>query len=92
MYLAVRQKSPQLVEMLVEEGASLDTVCFTKTLRHHIRDKMPDLDLEAVVRLRAPLAKQTSVSGLERLAQIVDRAALGKVKLIFLSLLKKNLL
>lgn len=81
LYLAVKQKSPQLVEMLVEAGASLDSLAFNKTLRQHIRHQLPDLDLEAAVRSprrRAPLIKQASTSVLERLAQIVDRAALGK--------------
>ena len=79
----MKNRSPQLVEMLVEQGASLNTLCFNKTIAQHIRDKMPDLDLDALARsprMRAPLVKQASTSVLERLAQIVDLAALGKVR------------
>jgi predicted PurR-regulated permease PerM len=82
LYLAVKNRSPQLVEMLVEQGASLDTTCFSKTIAAHIREKMPDLNLATLSqsrRMRAPLVKQASTSVLERLAQVVDHAALGKV-------------
>jgi hypothetical protein len=78
----VKNRSPQLVEMLVEQGASLDTACFNKTIAAHIREKMPDLDLATLSqsrRMRAPLVKQASTSVMERLAQILDQAALGKV-------------
>jgi hypothetical protein len=67
--------------MLVEQGASLQHVCFNKTIRQHIMENMPELKLEGMARCRPPLAKQTSTSVLEHLAQIVDRAALGKVNL-----------
>jgi hypothetical protein len=65
--------------MLVEQGASLQHVCFNKTIRQHIMENMPDLKLEGMARCRPPLAKQTSTTVLEHLAQIVDRVALGKV-------------
>jgi hypothetical protein len=68
--------------MLVEQGASLQNVCFNKTIRQHIMENMPELKLEGMARCRPPLAKQTSTSVLENLAQIVDRAGLGKVNFL----------
>ena len=80
LYLAVKNKSPQLVEMLVENGASIENVCFGKTIHQHILEKLPGFDISGIKRKSAPLARQGSTSVLSRLVDILDEAALTKMK------------
>jgi len=77
LYLAVKAKSPQLVEMLIEAGASLNSICMGRSVQQHIEQKMPAFKLDSVHPSRAPLEREVSVSATERLFALVDRAALN---------------
>ena len=57
LFLAVKNKSPQVVEMLVEAGASLDQVCMAKSVRVHIEEKMPGFNVDSLRATRAPLGE-----------------------------------
>jgi len=75
LYLAVKNKCPQIVEMLIENGASVETICFGKPIQQHILEKMPGFDLASIKLKKAPVTRQDSVSVLDRLAQIIDISA-----------------
>ena len=77
LYLAVKNKHPQIVEMLIENGASVDSVVLGKPVSVHILEKMPGFDLASIKVLRAPLVRQTSASVLESMMQLVDGAGRG---------------
>jgi len=75
LYLAVKNKNPQIVEMLIEYGASIDNICFGKPIQQHILEKMPGFDIASIKLKKAPVVRQDSTSVLERLAQIIDTVA-----------------
>jgi len=75
LYLAVKNKSPQIVEILIENGASIESICFGKPIQLHILEKMPGFDIASIKLKKAPLVRQDSTSVLERLAQIIDISA-----------------
>merc|ERR1719167_1080233 len=75
LYLAVKNKCPQIVEMLIENGASIENICFGKTIQQHILEKLPGFDIASIKLKKAPVVRQDSTSVLERLAQIVDTVA-----------------
>ena len=80
LYLAVKNKSPQIIEMLIENGASLENICFGKTIHQHILEKLPGFDLSSIKVKRAPVVRQDSSSVLGRLAEILDTASHKKSK------------
>jgi len=75
LYLAVKKQCPQIVEMLIENGASTENICFGKSIQQHILEKIPGFDLASIKVKKAPVARQDSTSVLERLAQIIDISA-----------------
>ena len=79
LYSAVKSKHPQIMEMLIENGASIDNVCFGKSIHQHILEKMPGFDISSIRIKRAPLVRQDSNSVLGKLAEIIDVAAHRKV-------------
>ena len=74
LYLAVKSKHPQIMEMLIENGASIDNVCFGKSIHQHILEKMPGFDISSIKIKRAPLVRQDSNSVLGKLAELIDLA------------------
>ena len=74
LYSAVKSKHPQIMEMLIENGASLDNVCFGKSIHQHILEKMAGFDISSIRIKRAPLVRQDSNSVLGKLAEIIDLA------------------
>ena len=80
LYLAVRNKSRPLVTLLLENGASLEAECDDQTIRQYISQSMPGFNISAIQRRVAPVVREDSLSDLEGLARILDRAVLRKEK------------
>ena len=77
LYLAVAKNgSHPIVTSLLEHGADLDHICFKRTIREHIQEKMPGYNIEAARKRIAPIVRQTSNSAIEELGRIVDEAGL----------------
>ena len=77
LYLAVKARHPQIVEMLIENGASVETIVFGKTIQVHILEKLPGFDLASIKVVRAPVVRQSSGSVLETLVELVDGVGRG---------------
>ena len=75
LYFAAKQKSGQLVRLLLENGASLDAVCDDISMRQHISDFMPDLDISGITVKVAPMVRDDRLA---RLAKILDTASFNK--------------
>ena len=67
LYIAVKNKSPPIVEMLIENGASIEHLCFGKTLHQH-----SGFDISSIRIKRAPVVRQDSESVMGRLVEILD--------------------
>ena len=80
LYLAVKNKSNQIVEILISNGASSDVQCFGKSIHQHILEKLPGFDLTNIKIVKAPIIRQDSNSVLERMAELLDTAAHLKMK------------
>ena len=80
LYLAVKNKSRQLVTLLLENGASLEAECDDQTIRQHILESMPGFHISGLQRKVAPVVREDSLSDLEKLAELLDTAAMRKAR------------
>ena len=79
LYLAIKQGSEIMVKKLIEHGADLDTVCFGKSIKAHLKMNMPTFDITTVQIVKAPIAKQLSNSVGEELIAIMEKVALAQL-------------
>ena len=73
LYLAIKSGSRAIAQMLIENGANLDTVCFGKSLKQHLTEKMPDLDLSAIKGKKAPMVKQVSCDTVASILMLIEK-------------------
>jgi len=71
LHLAVKSKRPQIVEMLIEIGTSVDNMMLGKL------GKIPGFDLASIKVVRSPLVRETSPSVMETLVERGDKAERG---------------
>ena len=79
LYLAVAKSgSLPIVTSLLQRGANLEHICFNKTVREHIKQKMEGFDPDNVKKTTAPLVRTTSN---EQLADVIETAALEELSI-----------
>lgn len=71
LFVAINSGDVLCARLLISHRADVDYECFGMLLREHIKEKMPGLDPDKVQRVVPPLANQTSLTVLERLADIL---------------------
>ena len=77
LYLAVAKSGNlPIVTALLEHGADIDRICFKKTIREHIKDKMGGFNPDSVKKTTAKIIRNTSNSVIEQLSDILDEAHL----------------
>ncbi len=76
LYLAAKAKQAAACELLISRGADLSHRCFGKTVRDHLKDSMPYLDLNKIkVSAGEKWATKTRLDVCGRLSELLDYAA-----------------
>lgn len=72
LYLALKANDEESVRLLIAHNADLEHKIVGKAIREHLKVKFPTIDPEGIPKAKADLARQTSVTTLERLAAMIE--------------------
>ena len=71
LYLAVAKSGNlPIVTALLEHGADINRICFKKTIREHIKDKMEGFNPDSVKKTTAKIVRNTRISSGETLTNL----------------------
>ena len=79
LYLAIKSKCEESVKLLIGKGADLNVVCFGKSLMDHLSEKLPQVEVSLIPRIKTNLEGYTNGTAMfERLKLLVEKNSLRR--------------
>ena len=69
LFLAIKAQDEESIRLLIAHGADLDHQIRSKSIREHLKTKLPHIEPNMIPKVKAGLARQTSQSTLEKLGK-----------------------
>ena len=72
LFCAIKSKDVESVALLIANGADLEMKVVGKSIRDHLASKLPYVDPDSIGKVKANIARQTSLSTLEKLENMIE--------------------